>query len=347
MKIAIIGAGAIAFATAAYLQSEGHIPVLWSPSGKSTADFTDGASLTATGLIESQFQPDVAGSAKEAVETATTVIIAMPLNAHKKAIDAIYPHLNEEQNVIISSHASFSALYLSKKLAERHIAIPITAWSTTAFRARKKNSITIQINTIRKTIDIATVPVSCADKGLATCIALFGERFNQRSDLLAVTLSNINPQSHMALALCNFTRMELAEQWDQNACSTPSVANLIDELDQERMAIGKSFNVKIRTLDEHQKATYGTGATTAPVTFGPQTIQTRYVLEDVPFGLSPIVRLGQLADIATPLHRSGITIFSALYGQNIEQDNDLLEDVLPEGTTKSQFAELIKNGWPI
>jgi opine dehydrogenase len=40
-----------------------------------------------------------------------------------------------------------------------------------------------------------------------------------RDDLLAIAVSNLNPQNHMGIALCNLTRMERGESWNQNETS--------------------------------------------------------------------------------------------------------------------------------
>jgi opine dehydrogenase len=57
---------------------------------------------------------------------------------------------------------------------------------------------------------------------------------------------------------------------------------------------------------------------------GPVTPDTRYVLEDVPFGLVPTVLLGRLAGRPATLHECGIRILSAMYGRDFMMENDLL-----------------------
>jgi opine dehydrogenase len=57
---------------------------------------------------------------------------------------------------------------------------------------------------------------------------------------------------------------------------------------------------------------------------GPATLDTRYVTEDVPFGLVPLLRLAAIVGAPVPLHESGIKIMSALYGRNFETENDIL-----------------------
>jgi opine dehydrogenase len=48
--------------------------------------------------------------------------------------------------------------------------------------------------------------------------------------------------------------------------------------------------------------------------FGPKTAESRYVLEDVPFGLLPTVLLGRLVERPAALHEAGLALFSAAYG---------------------------------
>lgn len=348
MRVAIMGAGAAAFAAAAYLAEQGHAPVLWSPSGKSTEALAAGNPLTSEGKIEGEFRPDVARSCKGALEGADAVLVALPANGHKLVMDAMAPLLSPGQSVIISSHASLGAFYLSRLLTEREMEIPIVALSTTILRSRRTGPSAVRIATIRSKVDIATLPRRLADEGLDLCRRLFGDRFRAVDGLLAVSLSNVNPQSHMALALANFTRMEKGEAWGQSEHLTTAVGQLLEAIDAERLALAAAFGLKVRTMREHYSLTYGVAdaplgetsqmlARTQPVTFGPATIDTRYILEDVPFGLQPLAQLGRLAKVPMPLHEAGLAIFSALYGRDLAQDNDILPELMKRGLSRDQL----------
>lgn len=346
MKIAIIGAGAAAFALAVLLKRDGHDPLVWSPSGKSATELLKGRPIVATGIIEGEFSVPAVMACEDAVRDAQAVIFALPAMGHRMAMDRVAPHLVQGQRVVISSHASFGALYLDKLLAERGMTLPIVAWSTTLLRSRQPDLASCRIATLRKKVDMAVLPVELSEAGLGVCRDLFGDRFNLRSDLLAVALSNVNPQGHMALSLCNFTRMELGEVWDQNAHSTPAVERLSDAVDAERIALANAFGVSVRTAREHSLQTHGAGSAPSAnkvATFGPATIQTRYTLEDVPYGLVPAVQLGRLTGALVPLHEAGIQVFSALYGRDMAAENDLLGSII-SGTPDS-FHALCRHGF--
>jgi opine dehydrogenase len=356
MRVGIVGAGSIAFGTACLLEQMAHQAILWSPSGERTRALARGEALTATGAIEGAFHPKVAASARELVEGADVVFIALPGYGHKFVFDAIAPFIRAEQSIIISSHASFGALYLSRALAGRGLTTPIVAWGTTVVTGRQKSPTEVNVNTVRKKVDLSTVPAAHSAHGLALCQTLFGDRFVDRGSLMAIALSNLNPQNHMGIALCNLTRMERGETWSQGQNVTPKVGSLLEALDEERLAIAKALGLEVRTIFQHFHLSFhvpissisqmnqemhaaGNGGS------GPITADSRYVLEDVPFGLVMTARLGRLAGKPAELHEAGVRIFSALYGRDFFAENDLLAALDLDSMSLADIATLSRDGY--
>lgn len=356
MKVGIVGAGSIAFGMAAFLEREGHKAILWSPSGERTKALSAGEPLVAAGAIEGTFWPAVAGSAEELVADAEVILIALPAYGHKHVFDRIAPHIKPSQTVIVSSHASFGALYLSRLLATRKVAVPIVAWGTTLVSGRQTGPAKVQVNTVRQSVDLATVPAARSAEGLALCKSLFGDRFVDRRSLLAIALSNLNPTIHMGIALGNMTRMERGETWGQAENVTPKVGRLLEELDRERLAIATALGLEVRTIFQHLNLSFGVPPGSASEMHqamhaigkggaGPTTADSRYVTEDVPFGLVPTAQLGRLAGHPAPLHEAGVEIFSAMYGRNFTAENDLLA-VLDIGSIPlAQLQTLCRDGY--
>lgn len=356
MRVGIVGAGSIAFGTACLLEQMGHQATLWSPSGERTKALAEGAALTATGAIAGTFHPKAAANAQELVKGAEVIFIALPGYGHKFVFDAIAPFIRAEQTVVISSHASFGALYLGRALAKRGVVAPIVAWGTTVVTGRQKSPTEVNVSTVRKKVDLATVPASQSAHGLDICTKLFGDRFVDRGSLMAIALSNLNPQNHMGIALCNLTRMERAENWSQGQNVTPKVGSLLEALDEERLAIAKALGLEVRTIFQHFHLSFhvpvnsisqmnqemhaaGNGGS------GPTTADSRYVLEDVPFGLVATVKLGRLAGKPAQLHESGVKIFSALYGRDFVAENDLLAALDLDSLSLADLVALSRDGY--
>lgn len=355
MRVGILGAGGIAFGAAAYLHLNGHEPILWSPSGRGTAELAAGAALKASGTLDLSFHPRIASSAEEVIAGSDVVMLAMPGNAHRMAMEAIARNLRDGQPTIISSHLSFGALYLSRLLAERGINAPIIAWGTTLTTGRKQGLTEVGVNSVRSKIDLATVPESDIESGHALCTVLFGDRFVRRDGLLAISLSNLNPQNHLAISLFNLTRMERGERWGQAENVTASVGRVMEQLDAERLAIAAEFGVSVRSIKEHYSFSYQLPiASIAEMNaelhqrggggFGPTTTESRYVLEDAPFGLWPTILLGRLARRPASLHEAGLALLSAAYGRPLADDNDLLPLLKIQDLSRDRLQEFARTG---
>ncbi|WP_422009369.1 NAD/NADP octopine/nopaline dehydrogenase family protein [Reyranella sp.] len=356
MKVGIVGAGSIAFGMAAFLECEGHKATLWSPSGERTKALAAVEPLVAAGAIEGSLKPAVATSAETLVADAEVLLIALPAYGHKLVFERIAPHITAAQTVIVSSHASFGALYLSRLLAARGITVPIVAWGTTLVSGRQSGLAKVQVNTVRKTVDLATLPTSRSAEGLALCQSLFGDRFVDRQSLLAIALSNLNPTIHMGIALGNMTRMERAETWGQAENVTPKIGRLLEELDRERLAVAMALGLEVRTIFQHLNLSFGVPLGSAHEMHqamhalgksgaGPTTADSRYVTEDVPFGLVPTAKLGRLAGSPAPLHEAGVSLFSAMYGRDFTAENDLLAALDIDSLSLSQLQTLCSDGY--
>jgi opine dehydrogenase len=333
-RVAILGTGGIGCGAAVLLRERGHTPVLWSPSGRGTAAFAGGVPLQAEFQLTGTYPVETATDCTAALAGADAVMLTVPGYGHRAVLDQVAANLRPGQPVIISSHMSFSALYLARALTARGISAPIAAWGTTITTGRRLPGAAVRVSNIRDRVDVAALPATEIGAMLSLCQDLFGDRFVPRDDLIAVSLSNVNPQNHLGLALCNFTRIEKGETWANWSGLTPAVGRLIEALDAERLAVAAAYGVTVRTVRDHFHLSFAVphgpvgdaGAILAARDSnpGPASMETRYITEDVPFGLVPSTVLARIAGVPMPLHEGGISIFSALYGRNFRAENNLL-----------------------
>ncbi|WP_186421263.1 NAD/NADP octopine/nopaline dehydrogenase family protein [Bosea sp. CS1GBMeth4] len=355
MRVAIIGSGGIGRGYAAYLSSAGHQPILWSPSGAALVDFAGGAGLTVTGTLEGTLPLALARDCAEAVDGADAVIVAVQANGFRAVFEALAPQLRARQGVIVSAHCSFAALHLHRLLAARGLDLPIAAWATTALTARKSGPRGVHVSGIRARLDVATLPQRHAEAGLALCRALFGDRFEPRPDVLAIMLSNLNPPAHMATMLGNLTRAEQGEDWPNYGSITQGVGRIIDAMDAERLSLARAFGLEVRSVQDHYRLSFGVepgpvGEMAAavyrkrPELLGPKSLDTRFITEDVPFGLVPLDLLGAIAGMELPLHRAGIALFDAICARDFRAENDLLPALGLAGLTPAELHRQLREG---
>jgi len=210
--------------------------------------------------------------------------------------------------------------------------------------------------TARQSLHVATLPVRLADQGMKLCQALFGDRFLPQTNILATSLININPIAHLGLALCNVTRIEHKEVWPQYHYMTEGVANLILALEKERLALAEAFGLKIHGIEEHFHRSFNVPQTNladiAKILHerrggppGPTTMDTRFILEDTPYGLVFNESIAVKADRPTPMHSSAIYLASAVWGRDFRKENSLLPVLGLETLSQEQFRDYLENGW--
>jgi opine dehydrogenase len=104
-----------------------------------------------------------------------------------------------------------------------------------------------------------------------------------------------------------------------------------------------SFHVPVASISDMNQEMHRAGR----VGTGPATADSRYVTEDVPFGLLPTVRLGEMTGQRAKLHQAGIDVFSAMYGVDFERANDLLPALDLQAIPLADLKKLAKQGFPL
>ena len=76
----------------------------------------------------------------------------------------------------------------------------------------------------------------------------------------------------------------------------------------------------------------------------PSTIFTRQLTEDIPTGVLPIVELGKVAGVDTPLMISMIHVCEALLGQDFHSTGRNLRNLGLAGKNKQEIVDFIAHG---
>jgi opine dehydrogenase len=353
MRVAIVGAGPIGRATAAYLAHHGHTAGIWSPSGASLAALAaDGRNrvwLTYEGALSGRASLEHI-AAPRALSDYEVVLIALPGHAYPAVLPEVVDAFRPAQLVIVSGALSLAPLWIRERMASRSAAAVVVGWGTTLGTARRSPTADVMLNTIRAHFDMAAVPNAAGKSALETCRALFGDRFTLADNVLAVSLANVNPIAHAAETLPNLTRIDRQEDWPLFHNLTVSAARLCSSLDVERIRVAAAFGERVRSIEEHYRLSYHVegddiaGIAEAihakyPDPPGPKTLNHRYVVEDVPFGLVFIEALARCAAIEVPHISSSITLLSSACGRDFRAANPLLADLsITESTPAALLA---------
>lgn len=348
-RVGIAGAGAIALASAAWLRRAGHGVTIWSPGGRG-ADALRTQPLEAGGIESFSVGVEVADDAAGLCAASDVLLVALPVNGHRRVMDALLPFLRDGQTVIVSSMASLSSLYLHEAAVRAGLQrLTVASFGTTVLTARRESGTRVRVMTRRKAVGVSALPGARVDEAVALCTELFGEGFSVQGSALASALANVNPQSHGPLAVFNWTRIERAENWPQYHCMTPGVSRAIEALDAERRAVAAAFGIALGPIEAHFARSFGTTSEKlADIAAelhakrggppGPTQTDTRYLSEDMPYGLAFVEALGAIAGVPTPATRTIVDAASLVNGIDYRRENDL---VGPLGLADETVAGLL------
>lgn len=332
MKVTLLGGGAVALTYAAMLIENGHDVVLWSE----TAGAADQPVLHFEGPVTYAGPIAHANSLAQAVAHGDVLLCARSAKGVQQLVDRIAPLVEPRHTLILSAELGLSSAYADRMFRQAGKQLPIVSWSTTAATARRIADDRIRCGTIRNRIDYAVTSARQPDDSAAVLAALFPAEFHRLPNAMAVALSNLNPPIHLANTLANLTRIENAEAWDNYANITPAVGRVIEALDLERLALAARLGLQVRTVFDHYLMTFpGISAGSVsemawqvhkdgPPVPGPKSLDTRYLSEDVPFGLVPLMRIATQVGVEMPLHHAGLQLASVYAGRDFAAANGML-----------------------
>jgi len=350
MRVAILGAGAVGPICAVLAALRGHEAVLWSPSGAGTRGLA--GRLRAEGLLGAEVAVAVAATLDDAFAGADAALLAVPANAHAGLLPRIAAALPDRLPLVMAPALSLAPLALDGLRAGLGGApgrAPLGAMATTPAGGRRLGPDSVRVSLVRSEVPIAALPAAAAPQLGALVEALFGTRCPAATNVLEVALGNANPITHGALALANLTRMERAEAWNQYAMMTPAVCRLMEALDSERAALAAAWGVRVDSVAAYLHRANGVPpgplaemtaaiAASAGAVMGPTAVATRYLTEDIPFGLSAWLRLAAAKGVAMPVTASVVTALAALTGL------DLAANPLLDGLDPGAFGGALAHG---
>ncbi|MGG5890520.1 NAD/NADP octopine/nopaline dehydrogenase family protein [Falsiroseomonas sp. HC035] len=332
VRMSVLGAGAIGPAAAILAASRGHDVSLWSPSGRGTTGIA--GTLTAEGALDCTVPVRVADSLAEALEGAEVALLTVPAYALADLLPRIAAAAPRGLPMLIAPAAALAPLAFETMRGALGPRAPVGAMATTPMTARRIAPDRVRIPGIRAAVDVAAVPASAAAEIAVLAAALFGRDYPLAPNVLQPALANANPIIHAVLALANATRIERGEAWSQYELMTEASCRLMTRLEAERGAVAAAFGLEVLPLAEslHRASGVPRGplhamgqaiAATGRGVAGPSSMETRYVTEDVPYGLAFYLWLAAARSIAMPGTEATVTLLETLWHRDL-RGNPLL-----------------------
>lgn len=353
-KVAIVGAGPIGCATAAHLAARGLTSAMWSPTGSrlEIAANGDKAHFSVVGALNGNVSVRWLTDLRSLADY-DVVIVCIPGHFYREILPQVLPHLSNRQTVLVSGALSLVTLWLAEEAAKKEQQPLVGGWSTTATTAQFLSSGSLHLNELRSTIGVCGADEQRTSTLLATSEQLLGRRFVPEPNALAGALANINPIAHAAEVIPNLSRISKNESWSLFGFFGEEVARIAQRLDDERLAIASHFGFSLRSLKEHYHLSYHVPLgplhsiaaaieASGKSPLGPRTLEHRYIVEDMPFGLAFQEKLAALSGVPCPMHTSALTLLETVYGSDLREQNFLLTSLLSDADSSSSLLRHLR-----
>ena len=262
----------------------------------------------------------------EALAENELVLLIVPSYGHQAFAEQCAPHLRSGQ-VIVLMPGNLGALEFAR-IARDAGAEPGVAFAetdTAPYVCRKMSPTSAHIWGIVQALGVGVFPATEGERVRDLLEPLFPGT-HLYPHVLACGLSAMNPVVHPAGILLNAGRVERArgEFYFYDEGVTPGVCRLIEAIDAERLAVGKSLGVELTPVAEaFHLAGFGpqgdlwatiNGSRMLTALRAPGALETRWLTEDVPYGLATWSLLGAQFDVDCPLMRSVVDLTSSMLG---------------------------------
>jgi opine dehydrogenase len=358
-RFAVIGAGSAGLATAAHLASSGHAVKLYNRTEERLKPLKAKGGFRASGLIKGFIKPNIiTTAAAEAVDGVDIVIVATPAHSHRQIAAAIAPYLSNGQIVLLTPGRTGGAIEFDNVLRQNSIQAGITLGEsqTILYTCRPGEDSDVEILALKNSVALSALPAT-ATAGLVPSLKAVFPQYVAAADVLETGLNNVGCILHPMPTLLNIGWIESPTtrfKYYYEAI-TPSVARILELLDEERLAVAGGLGIKAISTRQWLKEAYGAEGKNlyeaiqnnkAYATIdAPENIWHRYLLEDVPTGLVPIAWLGKLVGVATPLMNQVIDLASLACAVDFRAAGRTAQSLGIGGYSPEQLKELVRNGY--
>jgi opine dehydrogenase len=298
----------------------------------------------------------VTGDLAEALDGADIVMVVAPAVAHADIARQCAPVLQDGQIVFIHPGATGGALEFRQVLDRQNCraAVALAEANSLLYACRLSEPGCVSIFGIKKELTVTALPATATGKVLGRLQTAFPQMKPGRN-VLETSLGNPNAMMHPAPTLLNTSMIESGRDWLYYWDGiTPTIGDFVESMDGERLALAAAFGMQLPSIRSWYRMAYGVqGDSLSEVVRknsaysgvrGQKSLLTRYILEDVPTGLVPMVSLGRQLNIDMPRMDTVIRMCEFLIGRDLSAAGRTAERLGLAGMDAEQILRYVETG---
>ena len=294
---------------------------------------------------------------EQAIKGVDYIMMAIPATGHKHFFSSIMPYLEDSQTIVVWP-GNFSALLFSNMLRERGIKKDITLVEghTLPWGCRLEAPARIKIFVEAWKLLLATLPARNTDRVINDLKDIYPVVAGE--NVLATSLNNLNPIVHPVGAVLNAGWIDTLgdEFYFYKHGTTLSVARAIKAVYEEVARVANAVGIKMLEYHEESfwskstimsvyfKAPFDMEGTVSNIS-GPSSMESRYITEDIPYGLVPMAQLSHKFNVDIPIIDATIKLASVVNRADYYKEGRSLEELGIADLSKDELAEILQEGF--
>ncbi len=365
-KVAILGSGNAACTYSAYLGKRGHEVHLYdAPRFESNlTPIREYGGMDMEGA-DTGFGPIsmVTTDIEEAVKGVKVLMVVLPAFGHKPMAEQLAPCLEDGQIIVLNPGAVFGALEFLNTLRKCGCQkdIMMGELASNIFACRRVGPTRVNIFGKKAVMETACIPASRTEEMIRELSVFFPDTYVPVPNVIHTSLSYTNLVIHPAGSILNMGRIEWTHghyrfYWEG---LTPGVCRNIERVDAERVAVGAALGAKLETGMDIFHRYYGHPERKTFYDFfsksevndsvdnpasAPTDLKSRYITEDFPYALVPLMAVGKAAGVETPVMDSLTTLASVANEEDYRSTGRTLESLGLDGLSPAQIVDRFVNG---
>jgi len=294
---------------------------------------------------------------EEAMEDVDIIFFTIPANGIEFHIHKFLPYLKSDQIIILTPGAVGGALSVTNLLKQEKIEnVFVGELCTLPYSCRLISPYLVEVYDVAKDVLFAMLPDHKTNEILETIKPLLPNLIKGET-VLGTSLNYMNYLFHPVGMILNAGWIEHGKEnfaFYYDGIS-PSIAKVLEGLDNERLNIIKQLKLKTVPFVEWfyrrgkihlRDSVYNAIHSSIPNKkyLSPDSLKYRFILEDVPYGLVPVACFGKLLNIQTPITNALITISSQMCDIDFMKEGRNLEKMGISNMSLSEIKELVLEG---
>lgn len=332
-KYTVVGAGCGGQSIAGYLASDGNDVRLYNRSMDRIEPLIDNPNIKLKGSLNARGKLSYVGKdMKEAVSGSDLIMVVTTATGHKYVAEEMSPHLRDGQIIILNPGRTCGALEVDNTLKKSgcDADVIVSEANTLIYAVRVPTPGIADVKGVKREVSLSALKRRDTPYVIDAINGSYPQ-FVPAESMLETSFGNIGAIFHPAIAICNKDRISKKEDFNfYTEGVTVDVAKIMEEIDYESMSVAEALDAKPLSATKWLSSRYGVPLSdiydmiiSNPTYQGikaPDTLNHRYLWEDIPTGMVPVSSFGEALGVDTPTINRFIDEGSDILGRDFRSE---------------------------